>query len=591
MAGKLPFLNVERSVTGQAWFARLDVRGEAVAERMAQDQIASPILARILAGRDVLPENATRYLNPTLRDLLPDPARFTDMNKAARRIADAILASEKIAIFGDYDVDGAASSALIVRYCQHFGIETEIYIPDRIFEGYGPNVEAMQALAARASLIITVDCGTNSAVPIAAAKALGADVVVLDHHQQGGSLPENVPVVNPNREDDLSGEGHLCAAGVVFITLVAVSALLRAESRKPPDLLSMLDIVALATIADVVPLKGVNRAFVVKGLAVARAGANAGIAALTKVSRIGEPLNSYHFGFMIGPRINAGGRIGDAALGARLLVTDDAIEADKIAMELDALNAERQAIEAGMLKQALEEAEAEMANGDGPPVIIAANDKWHPGVAGILAARLKERFQRPAFAIAFNMSGNGTGSGRSIPGFDLGKLVRSAVDAGLLIKGGGHAMAAGVTVEKSKLGALRAYFEEQAGKAVAQLASDRALIIDGALSAEGVRLELLDDLDRAGPYGTGNPSPVFVLPFHKIAHAQFFGAGHLRVTLASQRNAQIKAMLFRAEGTLLGGFLAKSIGQSAHVAGTLSRNHWQGKETAEFRIMDAALAG
>jgi single-stranded-DNA-specific exonuclease len=590
MHSSTAFLGVERSITGQAWFARLDVRGEAVAERLAQDQIASPILARILIGRDVLPDNATRYLNPTLRDLLPDPARFTDMDRAARRIADAIITGDKIAVFGDYDVDGAASSALIARYCAHFGMTTEIYIPDRIFEGYGPNVEAMQQLAARASLIITVDCGTNSAGPIAAAKAAGADVVVLDHHQQGGALPENVPVVNPNREDDLSGEGHLCAAGVVFVTLVAVSALLRAEGRKPPDLLSMLDIVALATIADVVPLKGVNRAFVVKGLSVARAGANAGIAALTKVSRIGEPLNPYHLGFMIGPRINAGGRIGDAALGARLLVTTDTIEADKIAMELDALNAERQAIEAGMLVQALEEAEAEMARGDGPPVLIAAHDKWHPGVAGILASRLKERFQRPAFAIAFNMSGNGTGSGRSIPGFDLGKLVRSAVDAGLLIKGGGHAMAAGITMEKAKLGELRAFFEENAAKAVAQLASDRALIIDGALSAEGVQLALIDDLDHAGPYGTGNPAPMFVLPHHKIAHAQFFGAGHLRVTLASQRGVQMKSVIFRAEGTPLGDFMMKSIGLTVHVAGTITRNHWQGKVTAEFRIVDAATA-
>ncbi len=590
MQSSTPFLGVERSITGQAWFARLDARGEAVAERLAQNQVASPILARILVGREVSHDDAARYLNPTLRDLLPDPARFTDMDQAARRIADAILTGEKIAIFGDYDVDGAASSALIARYCQHFGISAEIYIPDRIFEGYGPNVEAMQQLAARASLIITVDCGTNSAAPIAAAKTAGADVVVLDHHQQGGALPEGVPVVNPNREDDLSGEGHLCAAGVVFIALVAVSALLRGEGRKPPDLLSMLDIVALATIADVVPLKGVNRAFVVKGLSVARAGANAGIAALTRVSRIGEPLNPYHLGFMIGPRINAGGRIGDAALGARLLVTNDTIEADRIAMELDALNAERQAIEANMLVQALEEAEAEMARGDGPPVIIAAHDQWHPGVAGILASRLKERFQRPAFAIAFNLSGGGTGSGRSIPGFDLGKLVRNAVDAGLLIKGGGHAMAAGVTMEKAKLGELRAFFEENAAKAVALLASDRALIIDGALSAEGVRLELIDDLDKAGPYGTGNPAPVFVLPSHKIAHAQYFSAGHLRVTLASQRGLQIKTILFRAAGTILGDFMMKSIGLTVHLAGTISRNHWQGRQTAEFRVIDAAKA-
>lgn len=586
----LPFLGIDKSFAGQAWLPRLDAQKELLADRIVQDQIASPMLARVLVGRDVQIDEIADFLNPTVKQLLPNPASFIDMDKAAQRIAEAILAAEKIAIFGDYDVDGASSSALIARYFNHFGLSAEIYIPDRIFEGYGPNVEAMQQLAARASLIITVDCGTNSAAPIAAAKAAGADVVVLDHHQQGGALPQDVPVVNPNRDDDLSGQGQLCAAGVVFVTLVAVSALLRAKGRKPPDLLAMLDIVALATIADVVPLKGVNRAFVVKGLVVARSGMNQGIAALTKVSRIGEPLSTYHLGFMIGPRINAGGRIGDAALGARLLVTTNPIEADKIALELDALNAERQAIESQMLVQALEEAEAEMARGQGPAVLIAANSNWHPGVVGILASRLKERYQRPSFAIAFNPSGNGTGSGRSIPGFDLGKLVRRAVEKGLVIKGGGHAMAAGVTVEKSKLGELRAFFEENASLAVGQLTSDRALIVDGALSAEGVSLELIDELDKAGPYGTGNPSPVFVLPAHKVAQAQFFGAGHLRLTLSSHRQASLKAMLFRAEGTPLGDALIKSVGQTIHFAGTISRNHWQGRETAEFRILDAAKA-
>jgi single-stranded-DNA-specific exonuclease len=584
------FLSVERSLTGQTWLPRLDARGEALAEQMAQDGTASSIVARILVGRGVTAENAARYLDPTLRVLLPDPARFTDMEKAAGRIADAITGGQRIAVFGDYDVDGAASSALIARYCRHFGLDVEIYIPDRIFEGYGPNADAMRMLAGRAELIITVDCGTNSAAPIAAGIVAGADVVVLDHHQQGGVLPAGVPVVNPNREDDMSGQGHLCAAGVVFITLVAVSALLRKASRQPPDLVALLDLVALATVADVVPLLGVNRAFVVKGLQVARAGLNPGLAALTAISRITEPLAPYHLGFLIGPRINAGGRIGDAALGAKLLVSDDAAEVERIAAQLDALNAERQAIEARMLEDALAEAEAETARGNGPPVIIAANDHWHPGVAGILAARLKERFNRPAFAIAFNPSGLGTGSGRSVPGVDLGRLVRGAVDAGLLVKGGGHAMAAGVTVERAMLGALRVWMEEHAAASVAKHTENRAFHIDAALAAEGATPALADEIDKAGPFGTGNPAPVFALPFHTVRKVRFVGNGHLKLSLASQRGAPMEAMLFRADGTPLGDFLSGATGSQVHLAGTLSRNHWQGRQTIELRVIDAAPA-
>lgn len=587
---RAPFLNVTASASGQAWFARLDGRAEALADQLTQMNLASPVLARVLAGRGVTPETAAAFLNPTIRETLPDPARFTDMDRAARRIADAIAKGEAVAVFGDYDVDGAASCALLARYFRHFGIVPGIYIPDRIFEGYGPNVEAMRGLAASASLIITVDCGTNSALPIAAAREAGADVVVLDHHQQGGPLPEGAPVVNPNREDDLSGEGHVCAAGVVFITLVAVSALLRKEGRQPPDLMALLDLVALATVADVVPLKGVNRAFVTRGLAVVRGGGNAGLAALAAVARITETLTPYHLGFLIGPRINAGGRIGDAALGARLLATDDIDEAKAIAEQLDVLNAERQAIEARMLEQALAEAEGEMARGDGPPVLIAASDGWHPGVAGILAARLKERFHRPAFAIAFNPSGTGTGSGRSIPGFDLGRLVRGAVEAGLLVKGGGHAMAAGITVEKHALGALRSWMEDKAQSAVAKLSAERALHVDAALSAEALTPALFAAIETAGPFGTGNPQPVFALPFHTVRQARFVGNGHLKLTLAAPTGATAQAVLFRADGTPLGQFLSRSGSQPLHIAGSLSRNHWQGRETIELRVIDAAVA-
>jgi single-stranded-DNA-specific exonuclease len=382
---------------------------------------------------------------------MPDPLTITDMGSAGERIAQAILRNERVAIFGDYDVDGACSSALLKRFLDHFGVASEIYIPDRVFEGYGPNPAAMRELVERgARLIVTVDCGTNSPAAIAAAREAGADVVVLDHHQVGGPLPEQTPVVNPNREDDLSGLGYLCAAGVVFMTLVHVARLLRAKGRTDlPDLLSMVDLVALATVCDVVPLVGLNRAFVVKGLIAARRMTNPGIATLARASRIGEPLNPYHFGFMIGPRINAGGRIGDAALGSRLLTLDDPVEAARIAEQLDRLNTERQAMEVVMLEQAKAEADAELVVGDGPAVIVTANDNWHPGIVGLLASRLKDHARRPAFAIAFNANGVGSGSGRSIPGFDLGKMVRQAVDDGLLVKGGGHAMAAGITVERA----------------------------------------------------------------------------------------------------------------------------------------------
>src|SRR5690606_25979450 len=465
------FLDVRKSARGMAWEHRLDLRGENTALAMAQSHGLPDIVARVLAGRGVEQEDAKRFLEPSIRDLLPDPLTLTDMGAAGERIAQAVLRRERVAVFGDYDVDGAVSSALLKIFLRHLGVGTVIYIPERIFEGYGPNPDAMRELARRgAKLIITAECGTNSAVAIAAAREAGADVVVLDHHQVGGALP-NVPVVNPNRDDDLSGQGHLCAAGVVFLTLVQVSRVLRQRvpGTAQPDLLSLLDLVALATVCDVVPLIGVNRAFVVKGLMAARQLKRPGLAALARISRIGEPLNCYHLGFLLGPRINAGGRIGNAALGSTLLAALTSEEADGIAETLDRLNQERQAMETEMLIQARAEADAELVVGDGPAVLVTASDKWHPGIVGLIAARLKEHARRPAFAITFDVNDVGTGSGRSIPGFDLGRLVRAAVDEGLLVKGGGHAMAAGITVERAKLGALRGFFEEKAKSEVMKL--------------------------------------------------------------------------------------------------------------------------
>ncbi|RWM38628.1 single-stranded-DNA-specific exonuclease RecJ [Mesorhizobium sp.] len=587
------FLDVRQSATGVSWEHRLTERQDMAALAIAQGHGVPDIVARVLAGRGVTAEQTERFLDPTIRELLPNPASLTDMGKAAARLADAIVAGEKVAIFGDYDVDGAASSALLKRFLTHFSVPSEIYIPDRIFEGYGPNPEAMRELISRgAKLIVTVDCGTNSAASIEAAKQAGADVVVLDHHQVGGALPAADAVVNPNREDDLSGQGHLCAAGVVFLCLVQTAKVLREKlpNAAPPDLLMMLDLVALATVCDVVPLTGVNRAFVVKGLQVARQQKNEGLAALARVSRIGEPINTFHLAYLIGPRINAGGRIGDAALGSRLLATDDPVEAASIAETLDRLNQERQQMEMEMLAQARAEADAELAGGAGPAIVVTASNSWHPGIVGLLASRLKEHARRPAFAIAFNANGIGTGSGRSVSGFDLGRLVREAADAGLIIKGGGHGMAAGITVERAKLGALRAFFEERAAADVFRLQSEESLAIDGALAAEGATLALLDALEKAGPFGAGHIAPVFVLPRHRLADARPIGTNHIRADLQSQSGGNIQAIAFRAVDTALGEFLFKNRGKTVHVAGSLSANHWNGNRTVQFRITDAALA-
>jgi single-stranded-DNA-specific exonuclease len=592
-ADKRLFLGVRRSATGVAWVHRLTERQEMSALAIAQGHGVPDIVARVLAGRNVQAEAVEKFLDPTIRDLLPDPATLTDMEAVAARLADAVMRREKVAIFGDYDVDGAASSALLKRFLAHFGVEAEIYIPDRIFEGYGPNPDAMRELAGRgASLIVTVDCGTNSAASIAAARQAGADVVVLDHHQVGGALPEGVPIVNPNREDDLSGQGHLCAAGVVFLALVQTARLLRA--RRPdlaqPDLLSMLDLVGLATVCDVVPLTGVNRAFVVKGLLAIRQQRNVGLAALARASRIGEPVNAFHLGFVIGPRINAGGRIGDAALGSRLLATDDPVEAGKIAEVLDRLNQERQALEQAMLQEARAEADAELAGGAGPAVLVTGSDRWHPGIVGLLASRLKDHARRPAFAIAFNPNGVGTGSGRSVPGFDLGRLVRDAFALGLIDKGGGHAMAAGITVQRAKLGELRAFFEERAAAEVTRLRDEESLLIDAALSAEGATQNLLDALEQAGPFGSGYPPPMFVLPRHQLRDIRPVGSTHLRLDLRSDAGGSIQAMAFRAAGSDLGEFLGRNRGNRIHVAGQIQANHWNGSRSVQFRVVDAAVS-
>ncbi|GES51743.1 single-stranded-DNA-specific exonuclease RecJ [Rhizobium sp. AG207R] len=588
------FLGVERSVSGNRWISRLDQAGQNRALAIAQTHGLPELIARVLAGRGVGQDEAMAFLDPTIRGLMPDPHLLTDCEKAAQRLLHAIRKGETVAIFGDYDVDGAASSALLYRFLTHFGVPASIYIPDRIFEGYGPNPTAINQLIDNgATLIVTVDCGSTSFESLEAARARNIDVVVIDHHQVAHELPHCHALVNPNREDDLSGQGHLCAAGVVFMVLVAALRLLRetGDSRvRSIDLLAWLDIVALATVCDVVPLKGLNRAYVVKGLIAARHQGNLGLAALFRKAGLNGPVTPYHFGFLIGPRINAGGRIGDAALGARLLTLDDGGEAETIAAKLDELNRERQAMEAAMLQEAEAEALAEYGNGDGASVIVTARENWHPGIVGLIASRLKDKFRRPAFAIAFDPMGKGTGSGRSINGFDMGRMVRAAVDAGLLVKGGGHAMAAGLTVERNNLGKLRAFFTEKAEKQVAGLVANETLKIDGALGASGATVELIDRLETAGPYGSGHPQPVFALPSHRLRDSRLVGQSHIKITLEAQDGGRVDGIAFRAAETPLGELLMSSRGAQIHVAGTLGADHWQGSRRVQLRVTDAAKA-
>lgn len=589
------FLGVTRSVLGRPWRDRLDAAGLGRAEALAQLEGMPDILARLLAGRGVEPNQAALYLEPKLRDLLPDPGTLIDMPPAASRLARAVATREQVAIFGDYDVDGACSSALLAGFLSEAGARPRIHIPDRLIEGYGPNSEAIRQLAAEgATLLVTVDCGTTSHEPLAEAKRLGLDVVVLDHHQAPERLPEVEALVNPNRQDDLSGLGHLCAAGVVFLALVATRAELRrqgvwATRGSEPDLLASLDLVALATVADVVPLRGLNRAFVRQGLAMLRGRARPGLAALMDVAGLDGPVQPWHLGFLLGPRINAGGRIGDAALGAKLLLTADEIEARAIAAELNRLNQERQEIERQAVLEATSQAEHALMRDADMAVLLAGSADWHPGIVGLVAARLKERFRRPAFALALNGEGGATGSGRSIAGVDLGRAVRAAVDAGLAVKGGGHAMAAGVTLAAGQSEAFHAFLIERLAAEVGAASESEALRVDAALSAGGANPRLLAEIERAGPFGAGSPEPVFVFPAHRLTDAVEIGSGgHVRVKLRSGDGATIGGIAFRVAQEPLGRALLAARGETIHLAATLTLNRWGGNESAELRVLDLA---
>ena len=589
-------LEVESSLLRRRWRSRLDVAGQGRALQMAQMHGLPDLLTRVLASRDLHAGSCVAYLDPTVRGLMPDPVTLRDMSPAVDHLMRAIRGGERVAVLGDYDVDGAAATALLVEYLRAAGLDPAIHIPDRLVDGYGPSLAAIRSLAAAGvTLLITVDCGSTSLLPLAEAARLGLRTVVIDHHQLGTDLPDTVALVNPNRHDDLSGLGSLCAAGVVFMVLVGLQRALKHQGfwigKTAPDLLEALDLVALATVADVVPLIGLNRAFVKKGLAVMARRGRPGLAALFDVAGADGPPSVFHLGFLVGPRINAGGRIGDSGLGTRLLVSRDPIDAARIAAALDRLNRERKVIEGAAVEEAEAEALALLAHDQDRVVVVAAMEGWHPGIVGLVAARLRERFDRPAFAIALTPHGGCTGSGRSIPGADLGAAVRLAVSQGLLLKGGGHGMAAGVTLRYERLGEFRAFLERHFSADVTRSRADAALAVDSTLAAGAITPALIEALAAAGPFGSGSPEPVVALPSHRVLDCGVMGDGHFRVTLAARDESRIRAVAFRSAGTPLAEGLAAARGQVVHAAGTLTLNRWGGGQPrAELRLVDAALA-
>ena len=575
------FLGVAESLTGRRWVG-LSPDEDRLAEAIAQGARLPVPVANVLARRGVPPEAASAFLAPALRDLLPDPMSLRDMGPAADRFLHAVQRRQRIAVFADYDVDGGASAALLLTWLRAMGHGATLYIPDRIDEGYGPNVPAMQALGASHDLIVCVDCGTLSHDPIAAA---GCDVVVLDHHLGGETLPPALAVVNPNRQDEDGALGHLCAAGVVFLLLVEANRRLRGQGVQGPDLMRFLDLVALATVADVAPLLGVNRALVRQGLAVMARRERPGLVALADVARMTRAPDTHALGFLLGPRVNAGGRIGQADLGARLLATADASEAALLAQRLDQLNTERREIEAAVRTEALAQAEARGVDG---PLVWAAGDGWHPGVVGIAAARLKEAFHRPSVVIGFDGE-IGKGSARSVTGVDLGAAVARVAAEGLLLTGGGHRMAAGLTVARGALDAAMARLGELLARQGAGAGGPRDLPVEGLIAPEAATPDLIAQIESAGPFGASAPAPRFVLADQRILDARRIGDAHLRLTVG-QGGARLGVIAFGAFDGPLGPALSGGAAGRFHLAGRLEVDSWGGRERVQLRLDDAARA-
>lgn len=577
------FLDVECSATGRRWVGP-SIEDTRQCEAMEQATGLPPALCTTLVRRGVPPMEADSFLEPKLRDLLPDPLTMLDMDPAAARFERAVERNERIAIFADYDVDGGSSAALLIVWLRQMGRKATLYIPDRIDEGYGPNEPAMEALARDHDLIVCVDCGTLSHGPIAAAK--GADVIVLDHHLAGETLPDCVAVVNPNRQDESGTLSYLCAAGVVFMLLVDVNRRLRAKNVRGPDLMALLDLVALATVADVAPLIGLNRAFVRQGLSVMAKRERIGLVALADVAGMDSAPTSYHLGFLLGPRVNAGGRIGAADLGARLLATDDRFEAEKLAQQLDTLNRERREIENAVREEATAQAEARGLDG---ALVWAAEDGWHPGVVGIVAARIKESTNRPAVVIGFE-GDIGKGSGRSVTGIDLGAAIQRVAGEGLLMKGGGHKMAAGLTVHRDQLEPAMERLTELLARQGADRMGPADLRLDGILMPGAATVELIEQIEKAGPFGASASAPRFAFPDSTILFAKKVGANHLKISFGDGLGARIDAIAFGAYDGPIGPMLEGHKGARFHLAGRLEINIWQGRQSVQLRLEDAAPA-
>ena len=584
------FLGVSRSLSGRLWTQRA-ADPETVRQHQLKLGLSEP-LARALAARLIVPEAAETYLQPTLKALFPDPSSFLDMDRAAEILVDALQTGRPAAVFADYDVDGASSSALLVRWFRAMGAELPIYVPDRLIEGYGPSALAFERLKGQGvELVVTVDCGAAAHEAIAAASALGLDVVVIDHHLMKGEAPKAAAVVNPNRPGCNSGQGVLAAAGVAFVLLAALNREARRRGlfaeRAEPDLRQWLDLAALGAVCDVTQLVGFNRALTAQGLKVMSAWANPGLRALLAVSGSKPgPASVFHAGFILGPRINAGGRIGRADLGARLLSTDDPAEALALAEELDALNASRKEVERQVQDEAV--AAIEASGQASEPVIVVAQEGWHPGVVGIVAGRLRERYRRPAIVIGLDpVAGVGKGSGRSQPGVDLGRAIIAAFDEGHLLAGGGHAMAAGLTIRADGVERLRAFLCERLESDFATASAADVVEIDALIAPGGADRALYEDFQRLAPFGPGNPEPMFALGEALVEQPMAMRGGHVRCTLSDGRGAKLKAIAWRCADTELGKRLMAPAG-ALHVAGKLKADDYMGREGAQLEIEDAA---
>ncbi|MDB4208152.1 single-stranded-DNA-specific exonuclease RecJ [Amylibacter sp.] len=576
------FLDVESSISGRRWTGP-NISVDRQAEMILQETNFSSAMANVLARLGVEANQVKNYIKPSLRDLMPNPLKILDMEKAASRINIAVNNHERIAIFADYDVDGATSGALLHDWLTQLGNIPTLYVPDRIEEGYGPNIVAMETLANVHDLIICVDCGTLSHETIN--KITNTDIIILDHHLGGETLPNAYAVVNPNRQDEKGDLYYLCAAGVVFLTLVAANSIRRNNNKSTPDLLNMLDLVALGTVADVAPLIGFNRALVRQGLKVMAKRERIGITALSDIAKMNNAPSPYHLGYLLGPRINAGGRVGKADLGIRLLTCKNFDEANSIADKLNQLNDERRSIEATVQIQALEQVEKMDSNS---ALAWAAGEGWHPGVVGIVASRIKEITNKPTVVIGLDEH-EGKGSGRSISGIDLGSSIATLQRENLIIRGGGHKMAAGLSLEREKLEMAMSRLNELLANQGSKSFQTRELQLDGALSLPSITIELLEQLETAGPFGAGAPGPKFALPFMRITFAKRAGESHLRLRLVDDSGASIDAIAFGAFKSDLGKTLENHKGQIFHVAGRLEIDTWNGRMRPKLNLEDATL--